>query len=191
MLHQILVALSFGFIGWFNLKTKAKNVTQFDVIRLLRCAASSDRTEPRLRISGVGGSASWPTGKRSHEDVDEKVDGGVEGDEKVRHVLNDQDPVGPVVVRETVVAVAGLEGRRDQLPDVAADEEPDDEDGNPGESPLLVAVVAAVVDDARATRDAAASAPGSPAAASSARAWGLERRSDEKLTLLVYPFSIW
>ena len=139
------------------------------MIRLLRRAASPDRTEPRLRVSGrrLG---QLTDGKRSHEDVDEKVDGGVEGDEKVRHVLNDQDPVGPVVVRETVVAVAGLEGRRDQLPDVAADEEPDDEDGNPGESPLLVAVVAAVVDDARATRDAAASAPGSPAAASSARA---------------------
>ena len=114
-------------------------------------------------------SASRPSGKCSHEDIDEKVDGGIEGDEEVRDVLHDQDPVGPVVVREPVVAVAGLEGRRDQFPDVAADEEPDDEDGDPGETPLLVPVVAAVVDDTRATRDAAASTCGSPTAASSAR----------------------
>ena len=63
-----------------------------------------------------------------HDDVDEKVDRRIEGDQQVRNVLHHQDPVRPVVVRKAVVAVAGLEGGRDQLPDVTTYEEPDDED---------------------------------------------------------------
>jgi hypothetical protein len=35
-------------------------------------------------------------------------------------------------VREAVVAVAGLERGRDELPDVAADEQPHDQDRDPG-----------------------------------------------------------
>ena len=34
------------------------------------------------------------------------------------YLFDDQDPVRPVAVRETVVAVAGLEGGGDELPDV-------------------------------------------------------------------------
>ena len=34
------------------------------------------------------------------------------------YVFDDQDPVRPVAVRETIVAVAGLEGGGDELPDV-------------------------------------------------------------------------
>ena len=73
-------------------------------------------------------------------------------------MLHDQDPVRPVAMREAVVAVAGLECGRDELPYVAADKEPHDEDGDPGKTSFLVSIVAAVVDDAGAMRDAAADA---------------------------------
>ncbi len=79
-------------------------------------------------------------GVSSEEKVDEEVDGGVGGDEEVRNVLHNEESEGPVVVVGAVRTVVGLVGGGQQLPGVAEDEEPHDEDGDACEPALLGAV---------------------------------------------------
>ena len=58
------------------------------------------------------------------QDVDEKVDGGVEDDESVRDLLDALHPGGPPAARRP--ADGHLVGGGDHLPDVAEQEEPHD-----------------------------------------------------------------
>ena len=76
----------------------------------------------------------------SNDDVDEKVERGVESDEGVRDPVDDVEPVRPDDVEADVVVFADERRveRRDQLPDVAEDEEPDDAERNPGKTKLLL-----------------------------------------------------
>lgn len=95
----------------------------------------------------------------------------------MRNVLNHQDPIRPVVVRESVMAVARLKGRGDQLPDVTSDKEPNNQDRYSCQTTFLVSIVGAVKHDARTTRDAAADTTDTR----SARARRLQRSSEKRI----------
>ena len=73
-------------------------------------------------------------------DVDEKVDRRVEHDESVADVLDESEPPRPVVD----VAHEQVIGRRNQLPDVAEEEEPDYAQRDAGEAVLPPAAHGAV-----------------------------------------------
>ena len=87
-------------------------------------------------------------------DVDEEIDGRVEDDEGVRDVVDDGQPFRPNHRGHLLAGVAGrvptdlLEPfvhRRNQLPDVAEDEQPDDAQRDPCQpvfpAPLLAVLV--------------------------------------------------
>ena len=90
-----------------------------------------------------GGCRHLPNAYFSEEEVDQEVNGRVQGDHEVRHVLQEQDDPRPVVVVQTVVALDGFVYCGEEFPAVAEDEQPHDEDGDPGQSLLLGPLVAA------------------------------------------------
>ena len=69
------------------------------------------------------------------QNVDEKVDGRVEDDESVRHLLNVLHPGGP----RPHGADRHLVGAGDDLPDVAEEEEPHDGQGDASQAVLAPA----------------------------------------------------
>lgn len=76
----------------------------------------------------------------SNDDVDEKIERGVESDECVRDPVDDVEPVRPDDVEADVVVLADERRveRRDQLPDMTENEEPNDAERNSCESKFLL-----------------------------------------------------
>ena len=65
----------------------------------------------------------------------------------MRDVFDIDDPDRKVIMGETIMTVSRLKSGWDQFPDVTANEQPDYKDGDPSQSPLLVALLTPTVND--------------------------------------------